>query len=61
MDSEPKRPSRSRRKESVIKVTSQSIAEQTEAFLKAGGTIKKIKIGVYGQKTYSATGVRRKS
>jgi len=58
---EPKKTTRSKSKASAAKETSQSIAEQTEAFLKAGGTITKIQTGACGQTTYNAMGRRQKS
>lgn len=52
MQSELKKLSRSKTNSKVAKVTSQSIAEQTAAFLKAGGRIKKIRSGVRDQGVY---------
>jgi len=61
MYSEPKKPTRSKSKSPVTKETSQSIAEQTNAFLKAGGKITKLQIGISRQTTYSGMGKRQKS
>lgn len=58
---DPKKPTRSKSKSPAAQQTSQSIAEQTDAFLKAGGKITKIQIGVCRQTTYTAMGRRQKS
>ncbi len=49
MQTEPKKTSRSKTNSNVAKLTSQLIAEQTTAFLKAGGKIAKIRSGVRDQ------------
>jgi len=49
MQAEPKKTSRSKTNSNVAKLTSQLIAEQTTAFLKAGGKIAKIRSGVRDQ------------
>jgi len=46
MQTEPKKTPRSKTNSNVAKLTSQLIAEQTTAFLKAGGKIAKIRSGV---------------
>jgi len=62
MYTEAKKPTRSKSKAPVTKETSQSIAEQTNAFLKAGGKITKIQIGVCRQTTsYTGMGKRQKT
>jgi SutA RNAP-binding domain len=54
MQTEPKKVSKSKTNSNVAKVTSQLIAEQTTAFLKAGGKIKKIRSGVRDQEAVNA-------
>ena len=49
MQTEPKKTPRSKTNSNVAKLTSQLIAEQTTAFLKAGGKIAKIRSGVRDQ------------
>lgn len=49
METEPKKTPRSKSSSNASKVTSQLIAEQTTAFLKAGGKIAKIRSGVRDQ------------
>ena len=49
MEPEPKKVPRSKTSANAAKVTSQLIAEQTSAFLKAGGKIAKIRSGVRDQ------------
>ncbi len=61
MYTEPKKATRSKSKSPATKETSQSIAEQTSAFLKAGGKITKLQIGVRSQATYTGMGKRQKS
>lgn len=46
MSSSPKHPGRPRTARFAVPHTSQSIAEQTKAFLKAGGKITKVEMGV---------------
>ena len=49
MQSEPKKTPRSKTNSAVVKLTSQTIAEQTSTFLKGGGKILKIRSGVRDQ------------
>ena len=49
METEPKKTPRSKSSSNASKVTSQLIAEQTTAFLKAGGKIAKIRSAVRDQ------------
>jgi len=46
METKPKKTSRTKSSSNAAKMTSQLIAEQTSAFLEAGGKIVKIRSGV---------------
>jgi len=54
METGPKKAPRSKANSSAAKVTSQAITEQTNAFLKGGGKITRIRSGVRDQEV--ATG-----
>ncbi|HEX4939108.1 MAG TPA: hypothetical protein VFX11_10560 [Candidatus Kapabacteria bacterium] len=49
MQPESKKPAKSKSNDQSRKDTSQTIAEQTKAFLKAGGQVTRVKAGVSGK------------
>lgn len=54
MQTETRKPAKSKASEHGRKETSQSIAEQTKAFLRAGGQVTRIKVGVSGQPIFAS-------